>query len=206
MARKSLNIVDLINEPGATGKLSDYPDISNPKLIGPGLWVLMHKRSRRLRTLEQQHQYIDFVKDICYGFPCKVCKGHCTEYIKNHPMEEYLDVYMDINGKETLLGLFVWTWQFHNAVNARLNKPLMSWDTVYNLYTVSENLMCKKEDCLESEKDTKKSNTPTVYERTNKKPVPVQNNLSKSEQVWNQSIQTRVQNTNYPLNSRSRRV
>lgn len=91
--------------------------------------------------------FIEFMKDICYGFPCTVCKGHCTEYIKNHPMEEYLDVLVDIKGEKIPLGMFIWAWKFHNAVNSRIKKPIMSWDTVYNLYSQTETLVCSK-NCL----------------------------------------------------------
>jgi hypothetical protein len=147
--KKSIQIKDLLSEPGATGILSDYKDHTDPKYIGPGTWNVLHKRAFKARTHEQQLEFIEFMKDICYGFPCFVCKGHCTEHIKNHPMEEYLDVLVDINGERIPLGLFIWTWKFHNAVNARINKPIMSWETAYNLYSESEPLVCSK-NCLEA--------------------------------------------------------
>jgi hypothetical protein len=65
-------------------------------------------------------------------------------------MEEYLNVLVEINDKKMSLGLFVWSWKFHNAVNARIKKPLMSWDTAYNLYSETESLVCTK-NCLEAE-------------------------------------------------------
>lgn len=202
MARKSLNIVDLINEEGTTGKLSDYADATNPKYIGPGIWSIMHRRARRLRTHEQQVQFIDFVKDICYGFPCKVCKGHCSDYIKAHPLEEFIDVYMEIDGKLVLLGLFVWTWRFHNSVNGRLSKPLMSWDTAYNLYTEGDTLICNK-NCLGAET---KQTQPVIYERTSKKPSKISNeninNLSETEKMWNASHNSRIQTPNYTSRTR----
>ena len=145
-------IKELLEEAGATGIRSDYKDHTDPKYIGPGTWNVIHRRSYKARTHEEQVNFIDLMKDICHGFPCVVCKGHCTEYIKNHPMEEYLDILVDINGEKLALGLFVWAWKFHNAVNARIKKPIMSWDTAYNLYSETEPLVCSK-NCLEAAND-----------------------------------------------------
>jgi hypothetical protein len=148
--KRSIDVKDLTKEPGATGILSDYQDHTDPKYIGPGTWNVIHRRAFKARDHKQQIIFIEEMKEICYGFPCLVCKGHCSEYIKNHPMEEYLDVLVNINGEKIGIGLFVWTWKFHNAVNSRIKKPIMSWDTVYNLYSESKNLVCSK-NCLETE-------------------------------------------------------
>jgi hypothetical protein len=158
---KAINVKDLTSEPGATAKLSDFRDHTDPKYIGPGTWDLLHRQAFQARTHDKQISTIAFIKDVCYGFPCKVCKGHSTEYIKNHPLEEYLDILVDIGGQRILLGIFVWTWKFHNAVNARLKKPIMSWDTVYNLYSDSDTLICSK-SCLEADDSTPESLTQPI--------------------------------------------
>lgn len=148
----NITVKDLTAEPGATGVLSDYKDHTDPKYIGPGTWNVIHRRAFKARTNTQQVEFIGFMKDICQEFPCTVCRGHCTEYITNHPMEDYVDVSVDINGEHIPIGLFVWTWKFHNAVNARIKKPIMSWDTAYNLYSNTESLVCSK-NCLETADD-----------------------------------------------------
>lgn len=141
---------DLTSEPGATGIAGDYQDRTDPKYVGPGTWDVIHRRSFKARTRKTQLEFIILMKDICDGFPCHVCRGHCKEYIKNHPLEEYLEVMIDINGKRLALGLFVWSWKFHNSVNTRLKKPIMSWETAYNIYSDKENLVCSK-NCLEAD-------------------------------------------------------
>jgi hypothetical protein len=136
----------LVAEKNTIGILSDYKDSTDPKYIGPGVWNTIHKQAYLAQTPARQQQFIIFMKDTCYGFPCKVCRGHCTEYIKNNPMENYAGSTVD--GK--LLGLFVWTWKFHNTVNARLNKPMMSWETAVTLYEESDDKVCSL-SCLEAE-------------------------------------------------------
>lgn len=158
-ANQHISVKDLIDEPGAKGIISDYQDVTDPKYIGPGTWNVIHRRAYKARSQKQQTDFIEFMKDICNGFPCFVCKGHCTEYIKNHPMEEYLAVMIDIKGQKIALGLFVWTWKFHNAVNTRINKPIMSWETAYNLYSEKESLVCSK-NCLEAGGGATSKNTP----------------------------------------------
>lgn len=142
-----VTLKELEAEPGAIALINEFRDNTDPKYIGPGTWNVIHRRAFKSTTHSDQLSFIEFMKDVCYGFPCIVCKGHCTEYIKNHPMEEYLDVSVDIKGQKISLGMFIWAWKFHNAVNARIMKPIMSWDTVYNLYSQTESLVCSK-NCL----------------------------------------------------------
>lgn len=138
---------ELDNEKGAIGVLSDYKDNTDPALVGPGSWNVIHRQAFSAQTPEKEKQFILLMKDICYGFPCKVCRGHCTEYIKNHPMEDYIGSVID--GKR--LGLFIWSWKFHNAVNERLRKPIMSWMTVLTLYS-QESKICSAA-CLAAESE-----------------------------------------------------
>jgi len=145
--RGTITVNQLEKEPGAIALINEFHDNTDPKYIGPGTWNTIHRRAYKARTHNEQLSFIDFMKDVCYGFPCVVCKGHCTEYIKNHPIEEYLDIVLDIKDEKIPLGMFIWTWKFHNAVNSRIKNPIMSWDTAYNLYSQTESLVCSK-NCL----------------------------------------------------------
>jgi hypothetical protein len=149
---KVIDVGVLKKEPGATAVLKQFKDHTDPSYVGPGSWNIIHQVAWRARTPEAQQWFIEFMKELCYHFPCVVCRGHCSEYIKNHPIEDYLEVTIEIEKQKVPLGLFIWTWKFHNAVNTRLRKPVMSWDTAYTLYSElenSNNLVCSK-TCLES--------------------------------------------------------
>lgn len=145
-----IQLEEIIKFNNGTGVIKDYKDSTDPKYIGPGTWNVIHRTAFAAKTHKLQICFIKNMKQICTGFPCTVCRNHCTEYIKNHPMEDYLDAVLEVNGKKIILGMFVWSWKFHNAVNARINKPIMSWDTAYNLYSVDEPLVCSK-SCLEAD-------------------------------------------------------
>lgn len=133
---------DLRNERGATAVKSQFKDITDPTFIGPGIWFEIHSKTFRANTRNLQIEVIREIKDIINNFPCENCKAHAQQYLKNHPPEEYIDIYVD----NMNLGLFVYCWRFHNSVNARLNKPIMSWDTAFDLYNVTEEKkgMCSK--------------------------------------------------------------
>jgi len=105
--------------------------LNDPKVIGPGAWSVIHAQAIRAKTPERKRAFITLMKEICDDFKCRECGGHCSEYIKNHPMEDYLEV-KSASGED--IGLFKWSWMFHNAVNARLGKGMMDYETAYGLY------------------------------------------------------------------------
>lgn len=146
----------LVDEKKAIGIISDYKNNTDPKYVGPGIWYEIHKQAYNARTPQQQNQFVIFMKDTCYGFPCKICRGHCTEYIKNNPIEDYIG--STIDGE--LLGLFIWTWKFHNSVNARLKKPIMSWNTASTLYSESDDGVCSMSCLAAVESDNDLNYTP----------------------------------------------
>lgn len=60
-----------------------------------------------------------FVADL----PCHECATHATAYIRRTPP--------DVESSEALQS---WAWAFHNAVNARLGKPPLSFAKYRRLY------------------------------------------------------------------------
>jgi hypothetical protein len=139
-----VDLKNIIKDPKATAILTQFKNNTDPNYMGPGTWDLLHRLAFKAKTSKLEKEFIDTMKEACYGFNCLQCREHCTDYIKNNPLEEYTDSFIIIDNKKMKLGLFIWTWKFHNSVNARLGKPIMSWDTAYNLYSGSENLVCTK--------------------------------------------------------------
>ena len=104
---------------------------TNPKYIGPGTWNVIHTLAYNATTKESKQAFIKHMNIICKQFPCETCREHCKTYLKENPMIEYMDVVTE--GKP--LGLFTWTWQFHNAVNHRIGKPILSWEIALHIYS-----------------------------------------------------------------------
>lgn len=99
---------------------------TNPKYIGPGTWNVMHTLAYNARTKSQQQAFCDTVHTLIYQFPCEVCRQHAINYLKQYPITDYL------NDK---MGMFVWTWKFHNRVNFRINKQPMSYEMAEHIYS-----------------------------------------------------------------------
>lgn len=149
----STNIQQLLNLPGVTGTKVDYKDNTDPRYIGPGYWILIHKKAYEANTIEKQIAFVEFVKDACFTFPCTNCRLHCTEYIKQFDPSLYIGkVILDEHGQAQVWGMFIWAWQFHNAVNQRTNppKPQMEFITALDLHSKMPEV-CGP-GCVESEK------------------------------------------------------
>lgn len=107
--------------------------ISDPKVFGPGLWYSIHTTSINLN----EDCFIDYIKVTVANIPCMTCRKHATEYLKDNPVLDFKGIKNDIG---ELIGMFKWTWTFHNAVNKRLGKSQMDWNTAYNMYTNTDAL------------------------------------------------------------------
>ena len=115
--------------------------ISNPKYIGPGVWFIIHLKAYNAITPSSKKEFIEFMELLKIKFPCKKCRKHITKYLNENPIINYWNIY-DNYGND--VGMFQYTWMFHNAVNMRLNKPHMDWKTAWNLYSNIGNGICNK--------------------------------------------------------------
>jgi len=118
------------------------------KIWGPGMWFNLHMEALSISDeidistiTKMNNNYIKYLNRILTNLPCDTCRHHATEYIKQNSPEEYKDV-IDENGK--YIGLFMWTWIFHNTVNTRLKKPTIGFETAINIY--EDNGICTS-DC-----------------------------------------------------------
>ena len=118
--------------------------LTNPSYVGPGTWNVIHSLAIMAHTQQEQEAFILTMNKIAASFPCHLCREHTLQYIKTFPMEDYKNAY--INNKEEKLGMFIWTWKFHNAVNHRIGKTIMDWETAYQLYSPHQScsLECTK--------------------------------------------------------------
>lgn len=104
---------------------------SDPDVFGPGTWFNIHLLGIEATTPEKIRQYIDYIRLVTSRLPCGDCRVHATKYVEMSPPEHFVDI-VDSNGKP--IGMFKWSWMFHNTVNNRLGKSIVDWDTAYNMY------------------------------------------------------------------------
>lgn len=119
---------------------------SNPEIVGPGKWDDMHIFAMKADTRDKQLDFIRWNTEMIETFPCAKCRIHAMTYILVNPMEDFINVtHKGPDGKVENIGMFIWSWKFHNSVNERLGKWVMDWDTAYNMYTSSQ-VLCS-ENC-----------------------------------------------------------
>ena len=143
---------------------------TNPKYIGPGTWNVIHTLAYNATTKELKEAFMKHMTIICNQFPCETCREHSKKYLKENPMSEYLNVVTE--GKK--LGLFTWTWQFHNAVNYRIGKPILSWDMALHIYDQyktgkSSDGVCSQECSDPDHKNKKDKHSNDKHDHTNNK-------------------------------------
>jgi len=119
--------------------------LEDPTYLGPGVWRTIHLETFLARTPEEQRNACYLIRRACLNFPCQVCRGHCSEYIERNPPEKNIGAVVAAGKGEGLpIGIFVWGWTFHNAVNSRLGKPTLEWEQAFQLYQDTKNCCQEK--------------------------------------------------------------
>lgn len=116
----------------------DHVSVANDmKRLGAGYWVLGHSKTIRMTTKALALEYPRFVRELCDLLRCHICTDHCKQYLTDNPPDD--PIYLEMktvagDGKEYLSGPFFHFWNFHNAVNIRLGKPVISYADAYKMY------------------------------------------------------------------------
>jgi len=105
--------------------------LGDPEVWGPSFWFTLHNGAahypRRASPLFAERMK-GFIMGIPVMVPCEKCADHATAHIEAnwHRLDEI------VSGREELFKFF---WEFHNKVNRRYNKPEMSLEDAWKLYT-----------------------------------------------------------------------
>ena len=132
--------------------------LSDPKIIGPGIWLQIHIKGMKAVDDKSKADFIDYVWFQAETFPCENCKKHINEYIRLHPFDH---LYNAKNDKGEEIGMFKWGWMFHNTVNTRLRKPYMDWETAWEMYYGFREGIVPCTDCGD---DNKKPDTDQIMQ------------------------------------------
>lgn len=188
-------------EKEAENRKHDHGDnkFATPSIVGPGCWFTIHLAAYHAKTPQEIQQFISFLILLINNFKCLVCRGHAVKYLKNNPFDNFINLTLP-SGEQ--IGMFKYTWIFHNVVNTRLGKPNIDWDTAYAMFADTEAGVCTKAcDAGAHHDDVKTGNTtqsygamqssnPIIqsYESTASKPIPIVtkqiNRLSKPELAY----------------------
>jgi len=118
------------------------PSKFTSKATFTGIWFLIHLQAAHATTDELKKAFVKNMQILAENFKCLECQDHFKTYLKKHPFKPYWN--RTIKGRDA--GFFEWTVQFHNSVNERLGKPILTFDETYPYYTNAEDGVCQ--DCL----------------------------------------------------------
>ena len=104
-----------------------------PTVWGPKFWSILHLGTM-LYPENPSQTYKERMKWFIWGIPviipCDICRDHATAYITKRENE----INTVVSSKQELFKFFV---DFHNAVNKRYGKPVLSYEEAYALYNQS---------------------------------------------------------------------
>jgi hypothetical protein len=109
------------------------------KELGPGVWWSLHSLASDPTKFQELRT---FVNQIATKFPCKDCRDHFQQLLKQYPLERVNPLGVE---KASPLG---WSWTIHNVVNVSIGKPLFSWEECKQNYwgTGQECDSCSRDD------------------------------------------------------------
>lgn len=94
-----------------------------------GVWILLHKKAEWHDSNGDVDGFASFLAWLASVFWCDECAVHFRKYLQDNPPKDadHMTVYM---------------FNFHNAVNRRLNKPEMDWKTYVEVYRTHPEKIC----------------------------------------------------------------
>jgi hypothetical protein len=124
------------NKLGMKWTTVEYVNPTDPRVWGPAFWFTLHNGSVNY-PIKASPIWAERMKGFILGMPvmipCEKCRDHATSHIE----ENYFRLNEIVSGREQLFNFFV---SFHNYVNERYNKPKMSIEDAYSLYTSGVNV------------------------------------------------------------------
>jgi hypothetical protein len=107
-----------------------YSNMSDPRVWGPAFWFTLHNGSSKYpidASPFTKERMMGYIKGMPFMLPCTACKGHAITHINEN--KDNLD---DIcSGREKLFKFLV---DFHNTVNKRHGKRIVSVEEAYKIY------------------------------------------------------------------------
>lgn len=100
----------------------------DPRIFGPGTWTVTHVLglvSDESGKSGDYKFYERYVFRMVHALPCAKCRRHAVKYINSNPVPKDKS-------------MFEWSVNFHNTVNKRLKKPIVSLEDARKMYENTE--------------------------------------------------------------------
>lgn len=115
------------------GSLPQQHKSKDPQVWGPALWLALHTCAayypEKAHALCQM-QAKGFIMGLPSMLPCESCSAHAQAFIDAHHQSPHQMDHI-VSGRKPLFAFFV---DFHNAVNRRQNKKVVSYEEALAMY------------------------------------------------------------------------
>jgi len=113
--------------------------ISTPDEVGKGLWFSIHTLAADVNDEPYKWKFFEYyMKLMQRKMKCSNCKGHFGNYLSSHPFDKYYKIKN---------GAYIYTHEFHNAVNKRLGKNIVDLDESFQIYSANDLTKDQSEKC-----------------------------------------------------------
>jgi hypothetical protein len=166
--------------------------LSDPKVVGPGVWWMTHMLARDAIDKESIDKFIKHMNFLAANFSCKNCRKHINEYMRLHSFDDLKNLK---NKDGELIGMFKWTWLFHNAVNTRIGKPYIEWETAVEMFYTEPEVCSKNCEEVDNNHEIKPElNEPEIV-KINNLPSDLSSNERKSKLAQGYFMSVGIPNT-----------
>ena len=97
------------------------------EIWGNNIWYLFHSLAHKIREEKfevHKNNLIFIIKTVCNTLPCPECSKDATAMLNK----------VDFNNIKNKNDFKMFLFNFHNAINAKLNKPMFSYENLDNKY------------------------------------------------------------------------
>jgi len=111
-------------------KQLDHANPGNPTVWGPAMWFSLHNGASKYpksASLFWKDRMKSFIQGIPVMIPCENCADHACAYIES----QSCNLETIVSSRDNLMIFFI---DFHNFVNERLGKPIMSREAARKMF------------------------------------------------------------------------
>lgn len=111
------------------------------KREGRGIWYVIHTLALYATTDYLKENFIVTIQILTDHFSCDTCKVHMVDFLRTNPLKNYWHIKSPKTKED--IGFFKWSWELHNLINSKLNKPILTLDETLSTF---KNYVCKNCD------------------------------------------------------------
>nr|QBK84641.1 MAG: Erv1/Alr family disulfide (thiol) oxidoreductase [Pithovirus LCDPAC01] len=100
----------------------------NPYWWASGTWFNIHAFAKNATTIDTRKAFSIYLDIISSEIPCLKCQTHMKTYIRRNPIIYASDC-------------FVWSWNFHNAINKMTKTKPIEYNALKRIY-MGKNRIC----------------------------------------------------------------